>query len=126
MLTFLMALLSVPLPHDPRLWPNQPGFWSSLGLFILYGYTITAYLGDSYYTGIGLSKGLTEGNPINRWLFSKIGQALATFIEAVAITFIGLFIASHSYPAAYTYWGIVAAVETYMVWRNRKLLGLSF
>jgi len=34
---------------------------------------VVAILGDCWYTGIGLSKGFKEGNPINRWLFGKIG-----------------------------------------------------
>jgi hypothetical protein len=96
----------------------------TLFLFILYGLTMGACLGDCYYTGIGLSKGLVEGNPLNRWLFKKIGQALTTFIEMVAVTFIGGFIAAKSCPAAATFWGIIAVTETVMVIRNRKLLGL--
>ena len=50
------------LPSDPRLWPNQPGFWESLGLFLLYAYTMVAVLGDTYYTGVGARMGDVKGN----------------------------------------------------------------
>ena len=105
--------------------PN-PGFWESLSLFILYICMVVAVLGDCYYTGIGLSKGLTEGNPLNRWLFGKIGQALTCLLEAAFVTFAGGGIAVYSMPAAFIFWGIVAVGETWMVIRNRRLLGLKF
>lgn len=111
------------LPHDPRLWPNQPGFAESFTLFLLYAYMVIAILGDCYYTSIGLAKGFKEANPINRWLFGKIGQALTCFVEGAAVTFTGGFIMSASMPAAFVYWGVIAALETFMVYRNRKLLG---
>ena len=82
--------------------PN-PGFWESLSLFILYICMVVAVLGDCYYTGIGLSKGLTEGNPLNRWLFGKIGQALTCFLEAAFVTFAGGGIAVYSMPAAFIF-----------------------
>ena len=113
------------LPSDPRLWPNQPGFWETLSLVVLYAYMVVAILGDCWYTGIGLSKGFKEGNPINRWLFGKIGQALTTFLEAAAITFTGGFIAMQSMTWAFAYWGGIAVLESIMVFRNRKLLGLK-
>lgn len=113
------------LPSDPRLWPNQPGFWESLGLFLLYAYTMVAVLGDTYYTGVGISKGDTEMSPWNRWLFGKIGQAFTCFLEAAFVTFAGGAFAYFSMPAAFIFWGAVAIGETVMVIRNRKLLGLS-
>ena len=114
------------LPHDPRLWPNQPGFGESFTLFLLYAYMVIAILGDCWYTGIGLAKGFKEANPINRWLFSKIGQALTCFLEAAAITITGGVIMSlegKDMPWTFAYWGAIAALETFMVYRNRKLLG---
>jgi uncharacterized membrane protein len=84
---------------------------------------IIAILGDCYYTGIGLAKGFKEANPINRWLFGKIGQALTCFLEAAVITIVGGVIMSFSMPATFVYWGAIAALETFMVYRNRKLLG---
>src|SRR5208337_2894345 len=114
------------LPDDPRLWPNQPGFWESLSLFILYVYMLVAILGDTYYTGIGLAKGFKEKNPINRWLFPRLGQALTCFVEAAAITLVGGICIAYSMPLAFGYWGLIAALETWMVYRNRKQLGLSW
>jgi hypothetical protein len=114
------------LPNDPRLWPNQPGFWESLAFFLLYAYTMVASLGDCYYTGEGLAKGLKEGNPLNHWLFGKIGQAGTTFLELAAVTFISGIIAFYSMPAAFIYLGAIAVTETFMVYRNRKLLGLKY
>jgi len=84
---------------------------------------LVVILGDCYYTGIGLSKGLTEGTEWNRWLFGKIGQALTTFLEGAAITLVGGVMAMYSMPAAFIYWGGIAVLETWMVIRNRKLLG---
>jgi hypothetical protein len=110
---------------DPRTWPNQPGFWESLGIFVLYAYMLVAILGDTYYTGVGLAKGLKEMNPINRWLFPKLGQALTCFVEAAAITVVGGVFMAYSMPLAYGYWGLIAALEIWMVYRNRKILGLS-
>jgi hypothetical protein len=114
------------LPHDPRLWPNQPGFGATFAVFLIYAYMIIAILGDCYYTGIGLAKGFKEANPINRWLFGKIGQALTCFVEGVAITITGGVIMSLSGKSMWqtgVYWGAIAVVETIMVYRNRKLLG---
>jgi|SRR5208283_5706050 len=114
------------LPNDPRLWPNQPGFWESLGLFLVYIYAVVAVLGDCWYTGEGIAKGDTEMSPWNRWLFKKIGQALTCFLEGAFVTFAGGAFAYYSMPTAYIFWGAVAIGETVMVIRNRKILGLKF
>ncbi len=111
------------LPHDPRLWPNQPGFGESLSLFILYAYMLVVILGDCWYTGIGISKGFTEGNPLNHWLFPKWGQAFTTWAEAAAVTVVGGVWMAIGMPEAFIFWGGIAALETWMIYRNRKLLG---
>jgi len=116
------------LPHDPRLWPNQPGFAATFGVFLIYAYMLIAILGDAYYTGTGLAKGFKEANPINAWLFPKIGQALTCFLETAAITVTGGVIMSLTGKSMWqvaVYWGAIAVLETYMVYRNRKLLGYA-
>jgi hypothetical protein len=54
-----------------------------------------------------------------------LGQALTCFVEAAAITVVGGVFMAYSMPLAYGYWGLIAALETWMVYRNRKILGLS-
>lgn len=103
--------------------PQGPGFKESLAFLLLYAYLLAACLGDVYYTSIGLSKGGREGNPINRWLFAKLGQAVTAFLEIAAVTFTGVFIASQSMPLAFGYFAGLAVLETSMVYRNRKFLG---
>jgi hypothetical protein len=84
--------------------------------------TLLSFLGDSYTTMVGLQHGLTEGNPISRWLFKKIGQAGTYFAEAVALLFAIATISNYDLNAAYLFAGIVTAGEAVMVVRNYRLL----
>lgn len=113
------------LPADPRQW-GDTAFWPAFTFFLLWAWALVAILGDSYYTGIGLAKGFVEGNPISRWLFKKVGMALTTFIGAVVVMIIGTIFSTQGYVYGDLFLAIVAAAETYMVYRNRKLLGLKW
>jgi hypothetical protein len=87
-------------------------------LAVLVATTLGAVLGDAYTTMLGLSKGLTEGNPIMKFLFSKIGQSLTAFLSAVAVLGFGVVIAAHSLGAAYVYFGGGTVVEGIVTLRN--------
>ena len=90
--------------------------------FLLYAFGALAILGDVYTTMQGLKKGLKEANPLNRWLFSKLGISLTGFLEGLAYTGIGLVFASYSWAAGAAYCGLVGAVEAWQYFRNKKLL----
>jgi hypothetical protein len=104
--------------------PNHP-FAEDFAFFLVYAAVVFSVYGDSYYTAKGIYKGFKEGNPINRWLFAKIGQALTGFLEGVLITGTGAIMSTYSMPAAFVYFGGIAALESWMIVRNRKLLGYT-
>lgn len=84
---------------------------------------IVTTLGDFYTTMIALQHGFTEMNPLNRWLFKKIGQPLTAFIELAAVLFLtAILAAKFSVHAAYAYAIGLTAVETVMCVRNYRLL----
>lgn len=72
---------------------------------------IAGILGDAYTTAVGLSHGEVEGNKIEKFLFSKVGQAGATFIGGVATLFIGGTIAAHNLQGGDLYFGLVGGFE---------------
>ena len=80
--------------------------------------SLLTFLGDGYTTSVGLANGLTEGNPVSRWLFKKIGQSLTLFIEAVALLFSIGAISNYDLNASYVFAGIITAGEAAMCVRN--------
>lgn len=52
-------------------------------IFTLYAIGLAGQLGDCYTTEIGLAHGLAEGNPIAKWIVSKIGNTGATLLKCV-------------------------------------------
>lgn len=94
-------------------------------LFAEAAYACLAAVADQYTTMIGLQHGLTEMNPINKFLFAKIGQPLTAFIEGVAMLFSGIGLSVWSPKAAFVFFGIIAAEETAMAVRNYLLLKKS-
>ncbi len=84
--------------------------------------TIAGVLGDAYTTSVGLAHGYIEANPIEKWAFSKVGQAGATFIGGVATLFVGGTIAAHNLSAGYLYFGLVAGGELIQTALNYKKL----
>jgi hypothetical protein len=96
---------------------NMSGLSQGL-LFALGAYTIIAILADCWTTSLGLAGGLKEMNPINKFLFAKIGQALTTFIEGAAVLFTGVLMSQLSPKAAFVYLGAIATEESVMAVRN--------
>ena len=97
----------------------------SLIMFILSGGVLATGLGDYITTAIGLGKGMVEVNPINKFLFSKIGQPLTAFFEIALGIFTPIIIAQQAgfaYGAVYAA-GLIA-LEATMTIRNAKLLKL--
>jgi hypothetical protein len=91
-------------------------------LFGLLGLGLAASLADVYYTQSGMQLGLVEANPLNRFLFKKIGQGLTAFLEIGAFLF-GTAILSVKSPAgAFVTAGTVTVSETIMAIRNYKLV----
>lgn len=95
---------------------------AQVALFFLAAYAIVASLGDSWTTALGLSGGMEEMNPINKFLFAKIGQPLTTFLEIVAIIITSMLMSMESPTGSFIYLGVIAALETSMVIRNYLLL----
>jgi len=92
-------------------------------IFLMSAGVLAASLGDYITTTIGLGKGLVEANPINKFLFSKIGQAGTAFIEIAAAIMMPVILGQYlgfGYGAAYAA-GIIG-LETYMTIRNYKLI----
>ncbi len=91
-------------------------------LFALIAGGTVAHLFDAYYTKQGLAKGLKESNPVNAFLFPKIGMELTTFLEGAAFIATALILSTFSGLGAIAYAGFITALETYMAIRNKKLL----
>ena len=103
---------------------NNMSDTQSFVLFCSIGAAIVASLFDCYYTGLGIAKGLKEANPINAWLFAKIGQALTAFLEIAAVIWTaGLIGGFVSMKGGIAYALGIAGLETYMAIRGKKLLG---
>ena len=100
---------------------NMTGLQQGLLFGLVAGGTVASLL-DAYYTSLGLSKGLKEMNPINAYLFLKIGVALTTFIEVAAFIFVSVGMSVVSPMFSFIYAGAITALETYMAIRNKKLL----
>lgn len=80
--------------------------------------TVLAVMGDAYTTMIGLEHGFVEGNPIMKFLFSKIGQPLTVFLSAVAVLIGGAAIAANNLHAGYAYFAVISVSEGIMAARN--------
>jgi len=107
---------------DPRLAYNDMSFWAAFTLFVLVGFGIVASLADCYYTGIGLSKGFKEGNPVFKLLMKKMGLAEACFVTTAAYIFTAGLMSMVSHTAAYVYAAGIAGLEVFNALRNRKLV----
>lgn len=96
---------------------------SQLALLVaLSASSLLTILGDGYTTIVGLQHGFTEGNPIARWLFKKIGQPLTIFVSAVSVLFLIGLISNYDLNASYAFAGIITAGEAAMVIRNYMML----
>jgi hypothetical protein len=93
----------------------------SLALFILVVFGILAALGDYITTAQGLSSGKVEGNPVARWLFSKIGQPLTAFFAIGGYIFTSILLSLVSVTLAFVFAGSVAGLEVFNTIRNYKL-----
>ena len=97
-----------------------------IGIFaVLCLIAVLATLGDFYTTMIALQHGFTEMNPLNRWLFKKIGQQWTAFIEIVFALFLAGAISNYSLSAGYVFVGGLCAIEIAMCIRSYFLLKKS-
>jgi hypothetical protein len=107
---------------DPRTLPNG-AFWPNFGVFSTIGLMIGAQVADYITTVKGMDKGLVEGNPIMKWLFSKIGVAASSFVSMLVTIFTSLLILNFAgFAPAITFAAIVAAGETYQAISNYRKL----
>jgi hypothetical protein len=81
-----------------------------------------AYMADRYTTTVGLAHGLVEGNPLMKWLNSKISFSLAAFLVGGAILIGGAAMTNISVYAADAFWGIIAVGEAVTAILNYKKL----
>jgi hypothetical protein len=107
---------------DPRTLPNG-AFWPNFGLFVSIGLMLGAQVADYITTVKGMAKGLVEGNPIQKWLFGKIGVAAGSFVSMMAtllISFLFLGFAGIA-PATVFALGVAAAETVQSILNYRKL-----
>lgn len=88
---------------------------------LMYAWMAFAIIADYISTVKGMDKGMTEANPIARWMFKKVGISLTTFIGGAAATFIGCIFGSQGLLYGAVFYGIVAAAETIVATRNYLL-----
>lgn len=92
-------------------------------LFALTGLGLFACLADIYYTETGVKKGLVEGNPINKFLFSKLGVPFTGFLETAMFIFTAVIMGTKvNFLAGCLFAGAITALETFNALRNRKLV----
>jgi hypothetical protein len=107
---------------DPRTLPNG-AFWPNFGLFASIGLMIGVQVADYITTVKGMAKGLVEGNPIQKWLFGKIGVAAGSFTSMMATLLVSfLFLGFAGIGPATLFSGIVAAGETVQAILNYRKL----
>lgn len=93
----------------------------SLVLFILIGTGIVACIADYITTVKGLAEGFKEANPINKFLFSKLGQPLTAFLEIAAFISVATLMAASSVEAAIGFAAAITVEEAIMAIRNARL-----
>lgn len=70
------------------------------------------HLGDYIVTAKAVTEfNAVEVNPLNRWLFKKLGMPVTTFIEAGFVLFLGCLIASKDISYGVTFVSIFSAVQ---------------
>lgn len=87
-----------------------------------------ASLADYYTTVVGLQHGGFEGNPLMRWLFSKVGESFAEWLSMVLILFVAGIIANFTIVGALVYSALIAGGEgtqAYLNYRKLKAAGIS-
>ena len=99
---------------------NMSGL-SQFLLFALIGGGTVACLGDAYYTVKGFSVGLTEGNPVTRWLQKKLGNALSTFVATGAFILTASIISVFTPTGSFVYAGAITGLEVFNTVRNYLL-----
>lgn len=107
-------------PIDMTSTPAGP--W--LALFALIAFGIVTIVGDGITTmvGLGAKKGFVEGNPLARWLFSKIGESLTVWLSAVVYALLAAFIGSKAWGPGMFFAGTVAVSEAFFTIKNYRLL----
>jgi hypothetical protein len=92
--------------------------------FVTYGVNVGTQYYDAYLTQKGLSNKLAEGNPVTRFLISKLGVAGAGAIKFGAVPFLAFLVptvAGHPGYAALLN-GLIAGVTYPVIVKNVKLL----
>jgi len=92
--------------------------------FAAYFLNLLVQFADGYLTNLGLVHGFKEGNPVTRWLFSKLGTVRTNAIKIGAVPFLAILIpavAGHiGYGALLN--GLLAGVTLPVVVKNVRLL----
>jgi hypothetical protein len=88
-------------------------------------YALIASLSDAYTTSIFLGHpvyGITEGNPVAKWLFNLMGESLATVVVLIFFIWTSALATAANYKAGMIYVGAIAVIETVMALRNFSLI----
>ncbi len=84
---------------------------------------LLACLGDAYTTAIGIGSGaFQEADPVPRFLFSKIGEALTDFLGCALFLFSAGLLYTFTKPwIGWAFTGGILALETFNTVRNYLL-----
>lgn len=94
---------------------------AQFGLFALIGAGVLASFGDAYTTLKGFDVGLTEGNPVARYLQKKLGFALSAFL-AIGVFILAASLLSVKTPTgAFVFAGAITGLEVFNTVRNYLL-----
>lgn len=96
---------------------NAQQFW----LFGFMALTLIAGVLDAYTTQIGFDEGLTEANPVSKWLIGKVGLAASTFIALTFFIVATLALSKVSGLGSIIGAAVVGGVEVFNVIRNHSL-----
>jgi len=106
---------------DPRTMADNMSSVQQFWLFGLVGAGILGGVGDYITTQLGFSVGLTESNPVAKWLQAKLGQAPAAFVAIAGFIFSAGLLSLASPKAALVYAAGIAGTEIFMTIRNYRL-----
>lgn len=99
---------------------NMSGM-SQFLLFALISAGVLAGLGDAYTTLKGFDVGLTEGNPVTRWMQKKLGFSLSAFVALGGFLLSAAILSVKTPTGAFVYAGAVTGVEIFNTVRNYLL-----
>jgi len=81
-----------------------------------------ALLADNYTTMIALQHGFSEGNPIIKWLFKKVGTSFTAFLTGDSMLIAGAAMTNYGADQAAMFFGIIAVGESVRALLNYRKL----